>query len=655
MFYSEKTYSWISPRADAPTRQKGVSLNYISMMEFLSACGTPCILINTDNTVIYINEIADTLLDGKGQLPGKKLPNELIPHVEALRNRRESGNRPEADGDEPVINDLFSMAVPEKTPHGPYIRLSFGSYVQCEALLQHPLLPVNTKLLILRDASRDHALDMAVAALDKIHEGLIICDEEDRIYYGNPVALDNDELTVDSARGQTIDEFYENEDMSPLMIPQVHKSGRPSLNNRHFYLTRNGHRRETIANFYPVFKNGQVLGAFSITEDWNTASSLQRQVIDLQDRLLYVGKSGESGDRGGARSALQAKHSFEEFMVNSSIARITAKRCHEISVTGRPVLLCGENGTGKNFLAECIHNAGARETKPFIHFSCSSLPFTLLEIMIYGSVAGAFQGAEDKKGLLAQAQGGTLHLSEFEAMDASMQRRFLRTLQSGTYCRVGSSREISFDVRLIISLSGDPKQAMETGRLNRSLFSIMQDDCIMVPPLRARRDDIPPLVMEFVNHFNNVYNKKIVNVSDDVFYLFQKYAWPGNVKELKRAISFALSRVPAGERILSPEYLPGRITNRLTPATGSPASASGVGEPDGQALPADADSFKDTVTQMRRLRIYEILMRNKGNITHSALEMGVSRQNLQYHIRQCGIDLAEIRAAVKKANKGQKK
>lgn len=619
-------------------------------MEFLSACGTPCILINTDNIIIHINEIADTLLDGKGQLPGKKLPDVLIPHVEALRNRPE--RRPETGSDVPTIHDLFSMAAPEKAPHRPFIRLSFGRYVQCEALLEHPLLPGNTKLLVLRDASRDHALDMAVAALDKIHEGLIICDEEDRMYYGNPVALDNDELTVDSVRGQTIDEFYENEDMSPLMIPQVHKSGQPSLNNRHFYLTRNGHRRETIANFYPVSINGQVLGAFSITEDWNTASSLQRQVIDLQDRLLSVGKSADTKDRGSSRSALRAKHSFDEFMMNSSMARITAKRCREIAVTGRPVLLCGENGTGKNFLAECIHNAGARETKPFIHFSCSSLPLTLLETMLYGSVPGAFQGAEDKKGLLAQAQGGTLHLSEFEAMDSSMQRRFLRTLQSGTYCRVGSTREISFDVRLILSVSGDPKQAMEAGRLNRSLFSIMQDDCIMVPPLRARRDDIPPMVMEFVNHFNNVYNKKIVNVSDDVFSLFQKYSWPGNVKELKRAISFALSRVPAGERILSPEYLPARITNRLTPAVSPSSPTPRAG---GQDLPADADSFKDTVTQMRRQRIYEILMRNKGNITHSALEMGVSRQNLQYHIRQCGIDLNEIRAAVKKANKNQKK
>lgn len=668
-------------------------MNYTSLLELLSACGVSCLLINNENTIISVNERADLLLDGSGQLPGKKLPDVLIPLVDELRSRNEQIS-PVAESSEdgsslfsapskksssppkellPVsagtgdVSSFFTNVLPSSCQPGVYARLSFGRYVCCEALLSHPLLPGDTKLLILRDASRDHALDMTAAALDQIHEAVVICDEEDRMYFCNMVALEIDDLVFDKIGGQNINEVYENEDYSPLSIPETRKRGTPSLNHRQFYHSKSGQRRETIANFFPVLRGDKVLGAFSVLEDWDTASSLQRKVIDLQDRLLdyeQVLKNSLPADSpagsderapgafpvatSSAGNILRAQHRFADFVQQSSIARNTVKLCTEAGVTEYPVFLYGEAGTGKHFLAQCIHNVSSRAASPFLHFSCASLPAVLLDDMLFGAVRNASQDAEEKRGLLAQAEGGTLYLSEIETMNLQLQRKLLHVLQNRVFSRNGEDLPVPLNTRFVISTSLTPEKAIESRKLDPSLFSYLHRFRIMVPPLRTRRADIIPLTMEFVNTYNHRYSKRIITVSDNIFTLFKKYPWSGNIKELKQALGYAINAVPPDVEILTTEYLPARISKIRKPvATAAPGPAV---SPDAVVLnrPVDSAELKDTVTEIRRQSIYQILVKHGGNITKTAAEMGLSRQNLQYHIRQCGIDLAEIRAAAKK-------
>lgn len=651
-----------------------VSLNYTSLIELLSACGVSCVLINDENTIISINEKADWLLDGRGQLPGKKLPDCLIPMVDALRAGKQHTD---------TISDAWNASTEKNLPFSTeygistetvsgdyavsdslpvYARISFMRYVCCETLLDHPLLPGDTKLLILRDGRHDHALDMAVAALDRVHEAVVMCDEEDRMYYCNEAALEIDDLTLDSVRGQNINDVYENDDSSPLSIPQVRKSRMPSINHRQLYHTKSGQQRETIANFYPVLRGNETLGAFSVLEDWDTASSLQRKVIDLQDRLLDYeqelrsksseanqndSRNGKKGSASAPAGILHAKHQFADFVQQSPVARNTVKLCREAAATEHPVFLYGEPGTGKHFLAQCIHNASGRAGNPFLHFSCASLPHVLLDEMLFGAVRNASQDAEEKRGLLAQAEGGTLYLSEIETMSLELQRKLLHVLQDGFFVRNGDKEHIPLHARFIISTSLPPEKGFENKKLDPSLFNYLQNYRIMVPPLRTRRVDIIPLTMEFVNAYNHRYGKKVVNVSDNVFTLFKKHPWTGNIKELKQAIGYAINAIAPDVEILTSEYLPSRISHIKKPVV---STAMPAASPDAVVVsrPADSMALKDTVTEIRRQSIYQILLKNGGNITKTAAEMGLSRQNLQYHIRQCGIDLKEIRAAAKK-------
>lgn len=637
-------------------------MNYLSLIDLLSDCGAACVLINTDYTIISINDQADLLLSGEGQLPGQKLPAGLIPLVESLRAKEgKEGSHAPADKAEQVTagagtgTTFFREVLPAESTPAAYARIAFGRYAACTALLQHPLLPGDTRLLILRDASRDHALDMAVTALDQIHEAVVICDEEDRMYFCNAAALEIDDLVFEKVRGEHINNVYENEDTSPLSIPQTRQTRTPSLNHRQYYHTRSGQRRETIANFFPVLRGSDTLGAFSVLEDWDTASSLQRKVIDLQDRLLRYEQaraaalppaSGKSADSSETEGILQARHHFEDFVQHSAVARNTVKTCSEAASTDQVILLYGENGTGKHFLAQSMHLASRRSTRPFLQFNCASLPQVLLEEMLFGTVRGAYPEAEDKKGLLEQAEDGTLYLSDLDAMPLPLQHRLLHAVQRGVFSRISDDRPVRLNARLILSTSFSPDKAIELHKLDPALYSILQHHCIMVPPLRNRRADIIPLTLEFVNSCNRKYKRQIVTVSDNVFSLFRKYRWPGNIKELKQAIEHAIRRLPEDAELLTSEYLPARISHiKKAAVTAAPTAAA-----DAVVLsrPADNVALKDTVNEIRRQSIYQILLKNNGNITKAAAEMGLSRQNLQYHIRQCGIDLQEIRAAARK-------
>jgi DNA-binding NtrC family response regulator len=217
--------------------------------------------------------------------------------------------------------------------------------------------------------------------------------------------------------------------------------------------------------------------------------------------------------------------------------RIIAKAANSV----HPVLILGESGTGKEMVARSIHYSGPFRDKPFIPVDCGSLVPTLIESELFGYVKGAFTGAnQNKEGLMAMAEGGTIFLDEVGELPLELQAKLLRVLQEGEFERLGSSKTIHVDVRLIAATSRDLEAAVRDGKFREDLFYRLNVFPIRVPPLRERRDDIPMLTWHFLQMLGSRMGRDVSTVRASTMKAFQAYAWPGNVRELRNVIERSL-------------------------------------------------------------------------------------------------------------------
>jgi DNA-binding NtrC family response regulator len=215
----------------------------------------------------------------------------------------------------------------------------------------------------------------------------------------------------------------------------------------------------------------------------------------------------------------------------------------KISMDDPTVLIQGESGTGKEVIAKVIHKNSNRKAGPFVSINCGALVEGLLETELFGHVKGAFTGAiRDKEGLMKAAEGGAIFLDEIAEMPSPLQVKLLRALQEKKIRPVGDTRETYVDTRVIAATNKDINQALETGKLRRDLYYRLNVVSIHIPPLRERKEDIPPLVNHFISRFGETNKRKIVKrISPEALGLFLEYDWPGNVRELENAVERAFA------------------------------------------------------------------------------------------------------------------
>jgi transcriptional regulator with GAF, ATPase, and Fis domain len=212
-----------------------------------------------------------------------------------------------------------------------------------------------------------------------------------------------------------------------------------------------------------------------------------------------------------------------------------------VAATDAGVLLQGETGVGKELFARAIHNNSPRAGQPFIKVNCAAMPQGLVESELFGHEPGAFTGADQRRrGRFELADGGTLLLDEVSEMPLETQAKLLRVLQEGQFERIGGSRTITVDVRVIATSNRQLKQEIAEGRFRTDLFYRLNVYPITVPPLRNRREDIPLLVNYFVPQIAARVGKSINQISPDTLAMFQDYDWPGNVRELRNVIERAI-------------------------------------------------------------------------------------------------------------------
>jgi two-component system response regulator AtoC len=224
------------------------------------------------------------------------------------------------------------------------------------------------------------------------------------------------------------------------------------------------------------------------------------------------------------------------------------------------VLVQGESGTGKEILAKTIHYHSPRAQMPLLELNCAALPDTLLESELFGFEPGAFTDARRRKeGLLERASGGTLFLDEIGNMSLSMQAKLLRVLEEGSFYRLGGTRPIRVDVRLIAATNRDLKGAVANGEFREDLFYRLNVVPIVIPPLRERREDILPLALDFLQHFNEELKRTFTGFTRAAADLLTRCPWPGNIRELKNVIERTMILSPDGEIDL--HHLPAEIRN----------------------------------------------------------------------------------------------
>jgi DNA-binding NtrC family response regulator len=275
------------------------------------------------------------------------------------------------------------------------------------------------------------------------------------------------------------------------------------------------------------------------------AKALEAQTLLTENRRL--------------RQALREKASFSKIIGNSPAFIKIIDMIPKVAPTRSTVLLSGESGTGKEILAEAIHFASPRGEGPFVKINCGALTETLLESELFGHEKGAFTGAHQQRiGRFETANGGTLFLDEIGEMSLGMQVKLLRVLQDGCFERVGSSRTIQVDVRIIAATNRDLEKGVQEGHFRQDLFYRLNVITIEVPPLRERVEDIPLLAGYFLNKYSELNHKNILGFSSEVGRVLSHHPWPGNVRELENVIERAVSLCQTQTIELSD--LPSRLT-----------------------------------------------------------------------------------------------
>lgn len=356
-----------------------------------------------------------------------------------------------------------------------------------------------------------------------------------------------------------------------------------------------GDERVLMVSASPLIGEGNVFaGALLMIRDVTRLTRLEKEIEDRQQYRNIIGKS-------------------------SRMQEIFAL-IRELAETDSTVLICGESGTGKELVASALHHASRRAAGPFLQVNCAALSESILESELFGHVKGAFTGAvRDRVGRFEAANGGTILLDEIGDVSARLQLRLLRVLQEREFERVGSSRSIKTDVRVIASTNQDLEQRIRTGEFRQDLYYRLNVVRIEIPALRQRREDLPLLVDHFCRRFNTEFKKEITGVAPETMEVFMRYPWPGNVRELENCMERAF--IVCHDQVILPRHLSQEIlaydrsNSGAVPAGTSPGNGGGVD----------------------KANIVEMLDRTDWNVAKTARLLGVARNTLYQKMRALNI------------------
>ena len=317
----------------------------------------------------------------------------------------------------------------------------------------------------------------------------------------------------------------------------------------------------------------------------------------------------------------QAERRFERIIGNSAALESVLDQVEQVAPTDSTVLIEGETGTGKELIAHAIHNASQRCGRPFIKLNCAAIPLDLLESELFGHEKGAFTGAAaQKKGRIEMAEGGTLFLDEVSELAPELQAKLLRVLQEREFERVGGTRPIPLDIRLVTATNKKLAAAVASGEFRKDLYYRLNVVTLTMPALRDRAEDIPQLAEHFLAKASRKCKTRVKGLSEEAAACLVKYDWPGNVRELENAIERAVV-LGASDSIL-PEDLPETVLE-AGPAGDEPAD-----------VPA---KYLRSVKENKRQTILQALQQAGGSYLDAAKILGIHPNSLLRLMRNLNV------------------
>ncbi|MBI0153809.1 sigma-54-dependent Fis family transcriptional regulator [Gilliamella sp. W8128] len=462
------------------------------------------------------------------------------------------------------------------------------------------------------------ALEIFKHFFDLIHQPMAIIDKEGKYIYYNQESAELDGYTMEQAIGKPMLKVYPNlKKEDSTMLQALH--GKEYQDTYQTYYNHVGKLVDYQHTTVPLYNhNKEIIGAVEIGRNISNVRQLQDQVFRL-NRKLYHNK----------------EQPLPEIVFASNKMQEVIDQTNILGSNDVPVLIVGETGTGKELFARLIHQTSQRRDKAFISLNCSALPTTLIESTLFGTVKGAFTGAENRQGYLELANGGTLFLDELNAMPLEMQSKLLRFLQEKTYWPLGGNKEQHADVRIVAAMNESPAELLKSGKMRSDLFYRLNVGLIKLPALRERQEDIPVLARYFIDKHKTDVNMVISGISEHALQQLMSAPWPGNVRMLENAIvrSMVLQNEP-GE--LQQIVLDDELFDLPSPSSQEEAKLE---KPNIKEI---TGNLTEQVENYEKQLIIDALNQANGKIITAAKLLNISRTTLQYKVKKYHIQMGVI-------------
>ncbi len=387
--------------------------------------------------------------------------------------------------------------------------------------------------------------------IEAVHDGILVIDDS------GIVQLINEEYT--NITGVTKEQIIGKPlvDVRPgALLPTVLKSGEPKEG-----VFRKEKKMEYVVDMAPIYQNEKIVGAVSICKSMPELYLLTNELKKSKQKINQLEKT--------VGLMHQAKYAFSDIVGDNLLIQEVIDQAKKIAPTDLNILITGESGTGKEIFAHAIHQKSTRYTCPFVPVNCAAIPSSLLESELFGYEEGAFTNSKQdgKIGLFELANKGTLFLDEIGDMPLDLQSKLLRVLEEGTFRKIGGLTEQQIDVRIIAATNKDLSKMVQKELFREDLYYRINTVHLSIPPLRNRKDDIPRIVSYLVKKQSNYTDFQF---DEEVMNALYQYDWPGNIRELKNTIHYAISM--ADQYTITREDLPPSI--KIAAKQNNPATRS---------------------------------------------------------------------------------
>ncbi|KLU64075.1 nitrogen fixation protein VnfA [Desulfosporosinus acididurans] len=448
--------------------------------------------------------------------------------------------------------------------------------------------------------------DLLFRIMDNIHDVVLVIDTDTTIVYANEAYAKILGVPVEKVLGRRLDQIEPKAEAITLM-----RSGKSCHMGRD-YLDSLG--IDVIGSSFLLNDGQRIMGCVSIFKNISEVIELSRELEQTRGLADYLKEQLEQWE--------QLPLSFKEYVGQNSSLKETLVLAAKVAKTDSTVLIRGESGVGKEVLAKAVHNSSRRKDKPLIKVNCAAIPDNLIESELFGYEDGAFTGAKKggKLGKFELAHSGTIFLDEIGDMSITMQAKLLRVLQEKEFERIGGTKTIKVDIRVIAATNRDLESMIQEGTFRRDLYYRLNIVPLNLVPLRERKDDIVALAKTFLNRFACEVGRELT-LSSQVLRFFQEYDWPGNIREMQNVLEHA-SIVCSGTTI-EMYHLPKQILHL---------------NDDQLSAKNKSQTVKEIVAALEKELILSALAANKNNRTKAMKDLGFSRRVFYDKLHRYGIN-----------------